>query len=60
LLSVIWSFGGVLNRECRKFFEETFGPFKRKFNLTVGGSNRTRFTLFDIFYDPEELAWEML
>ncbi len=67
LLCTVWSYGALLPRDLRKHFEEIFGPFKRKFNLAMSTSAtakasgaRTRFTLFDIYYDPETLQWELL
>ena len=35
LLCTIWSFGALLPRELRRPFEETFSPFKRRFNLNM-------------------------
>jgi len=70
LMCVVWSFGAGLNKELRKVFEETFSPFRRKFNINIGsvisqgahsqGLNRNKSTLFDIFYDPERLQWDLL
>jgi len=67
LLCTVWSFGAGLSKDLRKPFEETFVPFKRKFNINMSSSataqsagNRSRFTLFDIYYDQEQLQWELL
>ena len=60
MLATVWSFGAPLNRELRKIFEEQFFTFRRKFNINIGGPGRARFTLFDIFFDPESLQWDLL
>lgn len=67
LSSTIWSFGALLPKELRTTFEEVFTPFKRRFNLGMSSSAtaqsagaRNRFTLFDIYYDAENLQWELL
>jgi hypothetical protein len=33
LVSVVWSFGAVLNKDMRRIFDEQFGQFKTKFNI---------------------------
>lgn len=60
LQCIIWSFGAVLNKELRKLFEELFFNYRRKFNINIGGPGRQRFTLFDIYYDPENITWDLL
>jgi hypothetical protein len=40
LMSTVWSFGGPLNKELRKIFEEQFFNYRRKFNINIGGPGR--------------------
>lgn len=54
-LSTVWAFGAPLSKDIRKTFEEIFFNYRRKFNINIGGPGRTRFTLFDIYFDPENL-----
>jgi hypothetical protein len=60
LVSTTWSYGGVLNAETRQMFDEQFGAFKSKFNITFTVPVRQRFTLFEIYFDCERLIWNML
>ncbi len=67
LLATIWGFGAMLSKELRKTFEEVFLPFKRRFNINMSTSataqtagSRSRFTLFDIYFDADSLQWELL
>lgn len=60
LLATVWGFGAPLNKELRKIFEEQFFGYRRKFNINIGGPGRSRFTLFDIYFDPETLQWDLL
>lgn len=38
LLSTVWSFGAMLSKDLRKYFEEIFQTFKRKFNINMSQS----------------------
>jgi len=60
LVSTTWSYGGALNAETRQMFDEQFGAFKSKFNITFTVPVRQRFTLFEIYFDCERLIWNML
>ena len=60
LLGTIWGFGAALGKSGRKAFEELFFGYRRKFNINIGGPGRQRFTLFDIYYDQENLSWDLL
>ncbi len=60
LVSTTWSYGGVLNAEIRQMFDEQFGAFKSKFNITFNVPVRQRFTLFEIYFDYDRLTWNML
>lgn len=65
LLSTVWSFGAMLSKDLRKYFEEIFQSFKRKFNINMSQSaaaqtiGRQKYTLFDIYFDLESLQWEL-
>jgi len=65
LLSTVWSFGAMLSKDLRKYFEEIFQTFKRKFNINMSQSaaaqtiGRQKYTLFDIYFDLESLQWEL-
>lgn len=60
LVATTWSYGAVLNNELRNMFDEQFGAFKAKFNITFSVPVRHKFTLFDIFFDVERLNWNLL
>lgn len=61
LVSTIWSFGSVLDKELRRTFEEQFGMFKNLFNISIAHQGKTtRFTMFEIFFDVERLMWALI
>ena len=63
LIACLWSYGGILNSELRKVFEDTFTPFKRLFHLNVGSQSRVsnaKLSLFDIYFDFEKLEFELM
>ena len=60
LCAFVTSFGVSFNNELRKVFEEIFSGFKKKFNIHVSSSAITRPTIFDLYYDVERLAWEVI
>ena len=60
LSSFVHSFGAVLDEDLRRIFEDTFGAYRRKFNLFINSQSSTRPTIFDIFFDVDKLTWEVI
>ena len=60
LVATTWSYGAVLNGELRNMFDEQFGAFKSKFNITFTTPIRQKYTLFDIYFDVERLVWNLI
>lgn len=70
LMSVVWTFGAILNNEMRRRFEDTFVQFRRKFdlkltgNLSTGGSSgvgkTSKVSLFEMYFDMERLQWDLV
>lgn len=40
-------------------FDDQFGIFKSKFNITFAANAKIRYKLFDIFYDIQKLTWSV-
>jgi len=38
-------------------FDEQFGQYRSSFNINFNTPIKSRFTLFDVFFDVEKLGW---
>lgn len=60
LVATTWSFGAVLSRELRRMFDEQFSSFRSQFTIQIHPPMKQRFTLFEVFFDVQRLAWTII
>ena len=60
LVSTVWSYGAVLNGDLRKVFDEQFTVFQPKFLISFGTPVKVKYTLFDLYFDIEQLQWVII
>lgn len=62
LMSVVWTFGAILNQDLRRLFEDYFLQYKRKFDtkLSSHAGKSVKDSLFEKAFDIERMQWDLL
>ena len=62
LMSVVWSFGAILNQDLRRLFEDYFLQYKRKFDtkLSSHAGKSAKDSLFEKAFDIERMQWDLI
>lgn len=60
LCCFVMSFGACLNADLQRVFEDVFQPFSRRFHYRPNSMSAQRPTIFDVFFDVDNLRWEVI
>lgn len=61
-MSVVWSFGAILNNDLRRLFEDYFLQYKRRFDtkLSSHAGKSARDSMFEKAFDIERMQWDLI